>query len=141
MTFLQRLTQKVSRATGGVEDPTARGILTEVVQALDQLQDGQLGSKRTKSDGLTENNQFNELLDGAHLRFVSKGFADLVHVVNHGLGRTPQGCIFTRVRSPQYNECVIEGDEAFGGIKAADQTTVTFLIGDPAGSIVTAILF
>lgn len=129
---------KVSRAIATIEDFPTRKALEEIVRALDQLQDIQFCARSTELDGLSSDNQLAEQINGVYLRFVSKGFQDLVHVRKHGLQRVPQGCIFIRRRTSN-NECLIEGDLALG-IQAATTTEVSFVIGDPAGSIVVGLL-
>lgn len=131
---------KIGAYLQAVDDFPTRKVLEEILKAVNQIQNKQFASRKSETDNLTADKELNEMLNGVHLRFVSKGFSDLIHTVQHELQRVPQGCIFTRQRTTN-NECVIEGDEAFGGIDAATDTTVTFLIGDPVGSVVTALLF
>ncbi len=123
-----------------VEDFSTRKVLEEMLKAIQQMQKHVFESRQVEPDGLSRNGEISEKMNAVHLRFESKGFSDLIHKIDHGLERVPQGCLFVRQRTT-HNECVIEGDEAFGGIDAANETSVTFLIGDPAGALVTALLF
>lgn len=127
-------------ALSGIADRRVRFSMEAMSKALVQIQRRETQAQETEPDSLPSNGQKSEALGGEFIRITSRGFENLVHKVQHSLGRVPQGCIFIRNRTAN-NECVIEGDPvAFGGIPAATDKEVTFLIGDPPGSVVVGIL-
>ena len=129
----------VSRSVAHIEDDSTRRAMQELIRAIEQMQRLQFSARKTETDNLPANNQLAEQMNGEYLRFTSRGPASTLHIVEHGLRRIPQGCIFTRHRTGD-NECVIEGDVA-AGIPAATDTTVSFNIADPVGAVVVGLLF
>lgn len=108
-----------------------QSVVKELQAAVEQLQRSDMTATEVDSTGLPEHGQSCDSLNGQYLRLTSQG-SGLTIAVAHGLGRVPQGCIWTKAASA--NDILIEGDtNVIPSIPVASSDIVHFRLNGPQG--------
>ena len=111
----------------------------ELQQAVTELQRLQTRSRIVEPSGLPTHGSRCELLDGQFLHLTQTVAGPTILVVEHGLGRVPQGAIFILTRSSE-PLIFVAGDVSLN-VAPATETKVLFRLNGALGDLHICILF